>query len=148
MKMNCPSEHPAVHNMFACLQFATYTDGVLAVTSTPFFPRLGFPNLPVASQCASSGCTNCLQPVREITLAYKPGDIVIAALVNAHEMNMGLNCGEVIPDRLIDAVAARYAVDSVSTLTSRGVSVGYLIVDVCPGKFDVLYVQVLSCMSR
>ena len=118
-------------------QFATYKDGNLQVASTPAFPRTGLANLPVASPCSANGCTNCLQPARGITLAYKPGDLVIAALVSAHERDQeGLECGEVIPDRLIDVVAARYGVNKAATL-SRGVSMGYLIVDVCPGEWDL-----------
>ncbi|KAK7087415.1 uncharacterized protein [Littorina saxatilis] len=118
----------------AFTQFATYDNGNLAISSTPTFPRPGSANLPTTSLCSANGCTNCLQPARGITLAYKPGDIVVAALVDAHEPDgQGLNCGEVIPDRLIDAVAVRYGTDNAGTLGSRGVSVGYLIVDVCPG---------------
>ena len=115
-------------------QFATYNNGNLQIASTPAFPRTGSSNLPVESLCLSGGCSNCLQPAGAITLAYKPGDLIVAALVNAHEPNQqGLDCGKVIPDRLIDAVAARYAANRAATL-SHSVSMGYLIVDVCPGE--------------
>ena len=65
---------------------------------------------------------------------FQPGDVVVAALVDAHDdQDSGLGCGKVIPDRLIHAVAVRYGVDTSASLGNRGVSLGYLIVDVCPG---------------
>lgn len=110
-------------------KIATYMDGNVQMVTTA--------TLPPPSTCPASVCVGCLQPTQDISLAYKSGDIVIAAIVNAHEPGTsGRDCGTVIPDRLIDAVAARYAADNAavnSGLNARRVSVGYLIVDVCPG---------------
>ncbi|KAL8562533.1 hypothetical protein ACOMHN_045798 [Nucella lapillus] len=119
---------------FSFKKFGVYSKGNLQVTTTPTFSRLGTGNLPVPSQCLGTGCTNCLQPTKGITLAYKPGDYVVAALVNPRESDpQKMDCREAIPDRLIEAVAARYAAMTANALSSRGVTLGYLIVDVCPG---------------
>ena len=136
-----PPPHPSLTlvSLLPPFQFATFTNGNLQLATTPAFPRTGSTSLPVASACLASGCTNCLQPARGITLAYKPGDVLVAALVDAHGPGQqGLNCGDVIPDRLMDAVAARFGANRASATIGRGVTMGYLIVDVCPGEWEVV----------
>lgn len=119
------------------LQNAAYTYEKVADSSNGNVQLVANAALPGPATCQVTVCGNCLQPMRGITLAYRPGDVVVAALVNAHERGTtGSDCGAVIPDRLIDAVAARYAAENaadVSGLRSRRVTIGYLIVDVCPG---------------
>lgn len=114
-------------SIFCPFQFARYQDGIVNITVS---------TLPAPSICSSGHCTNCLEAAQGVTLAYKAGDVIIAALVNAHEPSgQRLGCGASIPDRLIDAVAVKFAADTVADNTNLRLSVGYLIVDVCPGKY-------------
>lgn len=118
-----------VNGAYRFQQFGTYQGGIVNKASDPVYTR-PTGNLALPSLCGN--CSNCLRSMQGIKLAYKAGDLIVAALVEAHAPDStGLGCGMVIPDRLIDAVAARYGADQAS---SPMLSIGYLIVDVCPGK--------------
>ncbi|KAK7481552.1 hypothetical protein BaRGS_00027201, partial [Batillaria attramentaria] len=121
-------QYNLVNAVYTYQEVGTYDSGTVQVLPAANVPE---------SRCPGGVCGICLQPMQGITLAYSPGDVVIAAVVNAHEQGtLGVNCGAAIPDRLIDAVAARYAAENAAAnagLNTKGVTVGYLIVDVCPG---------------
>ncbi|XP_076452891.1 uncharacterized protein LOC143288376 [Babylonia areolata] len=115
-------------------KFASYSYGNLQMTSRPVFTRTGSANLPESSECPTGGCVKCVQPTKGITLTYKPGDYVVMALVNAHASDrQHMTCMEAIPDRLIEAVAVQYSGTRNNVLSSRGLTLGYLVVDICPG---------------
>ncbi|XP_059149160.1 uncharacterized protein LOC131936264 [Physella acuta] len=120
-------------------EIGAYVSSVLTLTKQPVFYDSTRNNVltsnPTAT-CQSLGCLNCLLPQRNVTYRYSPGDIVIASLVQAHlPGRTPFTCGDGIIPRLSSLVAIEWALSNYKRINPNklnGVSLGYMIADVCP----------------
>ncbi|OWF48090.1 uncharacterized protein LOC110453540 [Mizuhopecten yessoensis] len=92
------------------------------------------PTLPTTS-CPAPGCMYCEIPRGMVEFLYRPGDVVIAGLINGHSAGMDpLSCGLPNDIGMAEAVAFHYAINTAKTALPgvlNGVSLGGLIADVC-----------------